>query len=1144
MDAAFLSIASGLREEVGSAAQTLKVLDCSRLPHGFASPLLDQAPCDPFRIVYLPPSLPPAWLDAFEEEIGQLLISASALHFKNLWNSRLQLLGANIQRLDLTKVRARGLVARKLLSEDEACSTVGSNPQNVHVPDSAEAIPPRQIQPRRNIVSIWSSECAYPVFATERPLLPGPWHVHLVCANDKCASRATRKGGWQAAAWETERLSFEKLCGTTELHFLAEPTAQIRLKLTFGSQFRDLFDLILRMCAMSSRSADTATWFVDPAYLALAQHLHTHPTPASEAKFHLFNCSSMLSAVKGAWNGPACDSLRVAFARTNERSQEWVSVIQRRMRQRLQGDLDPFLKLAVQPGSSSIAESLLLSVFEVSEVNWINLERVDPIPTPPFEIKMSCGNLAKYAVVHPLAHCSRSREPMHFVWEEGLPRGDTTAVRARNVGDSVQSLAAVLFLPAVDVIMDRLMWGRMPSGEFLPGFAGEDVLTIMNGFYGDLASAGAVWPPPSYIKPVLVSVHLAPAFVRSWRANSNWLRQHGPVGCRDPATVDMLKDMGVEAVETGCLTLSLKRVFPAQKPRETAWVVDPTSLQGLPALSSFSTRTHVSKEYCEEFLVQEFVDYRQAWTSGQRREMLKVLDFVDEYSDAKVLITSRLHAALPASTRGTPVVFVRDGGSIVANKSAITLLDHDLTNAGCRARLSGVDDMFYRPDDLRPDGRLRHVIHGLRHVNHGDRSPSGLNNQPPSETFKQKEQEREARVRALLAEQLNVFAQFEGLGQYVKSMDAAKHLLGSLQEGSEGNGDIKQTQPERNPWARKPRIAVVLRGVAAASYRHYSHGIITVDWRETAGDLLENVIDALNADVFFHAWRGQEDEYLGTEHELNTFFRPIRSRVEPLRSWHWRFSWLLQEDNLNDNYSRNFSADEWQARGYSTDSVKFDFGSRYLCDAGYKWTGSTCESFPHGRVPCDQRNARHFCNVEKLNNMHSFYYSWQNSVELMRDYEVENGFRYDLVLVGRFDMRYTAKLDAAKALTALAHGTQLFREPVSTSAPAEKGYQDGFWGGGVPGEGPRVRERWHDQVMAGSSDAVYKCAQGFEYLVHPHRLFTYDSLDSHLTAAYTGAAQGIVCVQDPATPCSSLRHFFPGLPLGYEGDCVRHKSSE
>jgi hypothetical protein len=302
VDAAFLPMTSGLSEIVKSEPHRIKVLDCSKLPHGFSSPLFDEAPCDPLRIVYLPPFLPATWLDAYEAEIGKFLVSASALNFKQLWNaSRHHLLG-DVEWMDLTELRMRGLVSHKLLSEDAACSTVGSNRQNVHVPDSADATPPRQIRSHRVIVSIWSSECTYPVFDAKVLWLPSLWNVHLVCANDKCVSSAD---GRQAGAWQAERLSFEKLCGTTELYFLAEPTAQIRLKLIFGSYFREVFDLILRMCAMSSRHIHRSTWFVDPFYLAMLQHVHTQLPPASSESENLrmLNCSSMMSTVKVERNG-------------------------------------------------------------------------------------------------------------------------------------------------------------------------------------------------------------------------------------------------------------------------------------------------------------------------------------------------------------------------------------------------------------------------------------------------------------------------------------------------------------------------------------------------------------------------------------------------------------------------------------------------------------------------------------------------------------------------------------------------------------------------------------------------------------------------------------------------------------------------
>ena len=124
--------------------------------------------------------------------------------------------------------------------------------------------------------------------------------------------------------------------------------------------------------------------------------------------------------------------------------------------------------------------------------------------------------------------------------------------------------------------------------------------------------------------------------------------------------------------------------------------------------------------------------------------------------------------------------------------------------------------------------------------------------------------------------------------------------------------------------ASHPRIAVVLRGIAAATYTHYSGRIITIDWRETAAGMREHLIAALDADVFFHAWREDTEEYLDTQEHLMSFFKPIAAEVEPLRRWDWRFDWLLDEDNMRSNFSREISAAEWHDRKFLTDIVKYD----------------------------------------------------------------------------------------------------------------------------------------------------------------------------------------------------------------------------
>ena len=175
------------------------------------------------------------------------------------------------------------------------------------------------------------------------------------------------------------------------------------------------------------------------------------------------------------------------------------------------------------------------------------------------------------------------------------------------------------------------------------------------------------------------------------------------------------------------------------------------------------------------------------------------------------------------------------------------------------------------------------------------------------------------------------------------------------------------------------RIAVVLRGVAAASYMHYSGRRITVDWRDRAPSIYKNVIEALGADTFFHAWMGEEDEYRDTDEELVAFFAPTAAEIEPFRKWDWKFGWLIDQENIRCNFCKNFSTAEWNARSYATDVVKYDYHSYRQCGPGFYWTGAKCVEF-QGRPLCDPRNRQHFCNAEKLNNIFSFYYSWHRSL--------------------------------------------------------------------------------------------------------------------------------------------------------------------
>ena len=333
--------------------------------------------------------------------------------------------------------------------------------------------------------------------------------------------------------------------------------------------------------------------------------------------------------------------------------------------------------------------------------------------------------------------------------------------------------------------------------------------------------------------------------------------------------------------------------------------------------------------------------------------------------------------------------------------------------------------------------------------------------------------------------------------------------------------DQDRSMRERNAYSAlrpsgwlAPRIAVVLRGVAAANYIHYSSRYIKVDWRDTAAGLRKHLVEPLNADVFIHAWRGNEEEFTDVEGQLLAFFSPVGAKVESLRRWDRHFNWLIDDANIDSNFSKNFSSAEWHARGFSTDIVKYARPGR------------------GDRPLCDRSNRGHFCSEEKLNNMFSFYYSWQQSVQLMRNHEEKHNFRYDFVLVARFDLAFKANVEISEALSS---SLQLFREVLPRQMP--KKYEGGFCAGS-PGDGHmKVRELWYDQAMAGSSDAVYKCGQGFKYLTDARRLFTCETLSSHLTVPYTSAAEGIQCSNEEmaghpdAGQCGRFTEFVKNFPL-------------
>ena len=238
-----------------------------------------------------------------------------------------------------------------------------------------------------------------------------------------------------------------------------------------------------------------------------------------------------------------------------------------------------------------------------------------------------------------------------------------------NVGDNIQSLAAKQFLPKVDEYVNR---------EKLEEYSGDPLKMILNGWFTHNIHH---WVPSDKIDPLFVSFHMnntAAPFMLSEKGIA-YLKKHQPIGCRDQFTVDTLMEKGIEAYFTGCLTLTLDTYKVDDSLRgEDIYIVDP--------LYGYTTNKKVVRNYktlirsvlsgkifelgkrkkhldtiIDSSLLESAIYVNQEpparkYTDVEKFEMAE--DLLRKYAKAKLVITSRIHCALPCLAMGTPVIFI------------------------------------------------------------------------------------------------------------------------------------------------------------------------------------------------------------------------------------------------------------------------------------------------------------------------------------------------------------------------------------------------------------------------------------------------------------------------------------------------------
>lgn len=223
-----------------------------------------------------------------------------------------------------------------------------------------------------------------------------------------------------------------------------------------------------------------------------------------------------------------------------------------------------------------------------------------------------------------------------------------------NLGDDIQTYAAAKLLPRVDYLVNR---------EYIDSFESENnepVAVVMNAWW---MWKKWNWPPSSCIIPKLTSMHINNYGIKrkSSPIYGEWLtgcgreyvEAYGPLGCRDKATVDFMKEQNIDCYFSGCLTLTL----PQQK--ETPDKGKYICLVDLNPTMEKKARELLKDTDLEIRVFSHNCDYRKSDATIEER-FEKVEEYLTQYQNAKFVITRRLHVTLPCLALGTPVLSIVD----------------------------------------------------------------------------------------------------------------------------------------------------------------------------------------------------------------------------------------------------------------------------------------------------------------------------------------------------------------------------------------------------------------------------------------------------------------------------------------------------
>ena len=265
-------------------------------------------------------------------------------------------------------------------------------------------------------------------------------------------------------------------------------------------------------------------------------------------------------------------------------------------------------------------------------------------------------------------------------------------IGSKNIGDYIQTKAVLDLVGFNNIkILDR---------ENLDKYNDNVIQTIINGWFMESPEN---WPPSEKIKPLFISFHLNPSIEKELLKHESikYFKSHEPIGCRDIYTRDILLEKGVNAYYSSCITTTIDR---------NNYLKSKTQAEGIIVIGAFD-RLKPTLDYkssvklllsifkypfkkidytlklskfnrhlkSQNFKIKRYSQLNKRPIKSHNEGLNLASEMLEKIAESEVMITSRIHAALPALAMGLKVIFIDQGLDHINHKHRLSGLKNYFT---------------------------------------------------------------------------------------------------------------------------------------------------------------------------------------------------------------------------------------------------------------------------------------------------------------------------------------------------------------------------------------------------------------------------------------------------------------------------------